>query len=170
MITYLLATGFSEVQISSMRVLSVIFELAATWIAPMLMARMGAVRSGLWFINWQLTWVAASIVVFTILNTDPRFAALGLVVGVILSRMGLWGFDLCVQYIIQEVSLLPVLEKSDLLISASHRAFLRTIEGDILQWKQRSKISSNYSLLQLPWYLHDLNSSGILFSRVLEPS
>lgn len=69
----------------------------------MVASRVGPVRAGLWFINWQLAWVLVAVILF--LNVpSPIFAASGLAAGVILSRLGLWGFDLCAQVIIQRVS------------------------------------------------------------------
>lgn len=68
------------------------------------MRRIGPVRSGLWFINYQLLTVALAIAFFTLSTptTSPQIPALALVAGIILSRLGLWGFDLCVQYLVQE--------------------------------------------------------------------
>lgn len=103
MVTYLVSIGYSSAQIGLIRTLSVVFEMSATWIAPMVASRVGPVRAGLWFINWQLAWVLVAVILF--LNVpSPIFAASGLAAGVILSRLGLWGFDLCAQVIIQRVS------------------------------------------------------------------
>jgi solute carrier family 40 (iron-regulated transporter), member 1 len=103
MVTYLVSIGYSSTQIGLIRTLSVIFEMSATWIAPMATSRVGPIRAGLWFINWQLAWVLVAAILF--LNVpSPIFAATGLAGGVILSRLGLWGFDLCAQVIIQRVS------------------------------------------------------------------
>jgi len=102
MVTYLVAVGYSSAQIGLARTLSVVFEMSATWIAPFAASKVGPVRAGLWFINWQLAWVALSVILF--LNVpSPVMAASGLVGGVVLSRLGLWGFDLCAQMIIQRV-------------------------------------------------------------------
>ncbi|RTE85378.1 hypothetical protein BHE90_000009 [Fusarium euwallaceae] len=78
MVTYLLSAGYSSVQIGFSRTLSVVFEVLATWIAPWLMGRIGVVRD------------------------KSLLSASGLVVGTILSRLGLRGFDLCIQLIVQE--------------------------------------------------------------------
>jgi iron-regulated transporter 1 len=98
--TYLLTLGFTSTHIAGMRLVSVILELSATCAAPLLMRRIGAVRAGLWFINYQLTTVLLAIALFT-LATTTQAAGLALVAGVTLSRLGLWGFDLCVQYLVQ---------------------------------------------------------------------
>ena len=102
MITYLLSAGFTSLQISLVRMIGVSIELSATWAAPILMRRIGAVRSGLWFINWQLGCIVAAVAVFEIYGSTTRIAGIGLIAGVLTSRVGLWGFDLCVQYLVQE--------------------------------------------------------------------
>jgi len=100
MVTYLVSIGYTSTQIGLIRTLSVVFEMSATWIAPIAASRVGSIRAGLWFINWQLACVLVAVVLF--LNVpSPIFAASGLVGGVILSRLGLWGFNLCVEVIIQ---------------------------------------------------------------------
>ena len=102
MITYLLSIGFTSLQISLVRMIGVAIELSATWVAPILTRRIGAVRSGIWFINWQLGCIVAAVVVFQLYGSNTRIAGAGLIVGVLTSRVGLWGFDLCVQYLVQE--------------------------------------------------------------------
>ena len=102
MVTYLLSIGFSSVQIGVWRTLSTAIEISATWLAPIAMSRVGPLRGGLWFINWQIACLVGALAFFWFIRT-ASIAALGLVVGVITSRVGLWGFDLCVQNIIQEV-------------------------------------------------------------------
>lgn len=102
MVTYILSVGLSSAQIGVLRTLSTAIELSATWLAPIAMNRVGPLRGGLWFINWQIACIVGATGFFWIMPT-PLFAALGLVVGIISSRVGLWGFDLCVQIIIQEV-------------------------------------------------------------------
>ena len=102
MITYLHSLGFTSASIGIFRTISVAFELSATWLAPIAMNKVGPLRAGLWFVSWQTIWVVVSVCFFWTLMM-PSIAALALVVGVIISRIGLWGFDLCVQLIIQEV-------------------------------------------------------------------
>lgn len=105
MVTYLLALGFSALWVSIFRLVSVIVELGATWAAPVLMSKIGPVRSGLWFITWQSIFAAAGVAMFNMEMLDRKLNAIPLIVGVVLSRIGLWGFDLSVQYLVQEVSL-----------------------------------------------------------------
>ena len=102
MVTYLLVAGLSSVQIGVLRTISTAAEISATWLAPMAMKRVGPLRGGLWFINWQISCLVGTLGFFWVMRT-VSVAALSLVIGVITSRVGLWGFDLCVQNIIQEV-------------------------------------------------------------------
>ncbi|KAF2713993.1 iron transporter [Pleomassaria siparia CBS 279.74] len=102
MTTYLLTLNFTALHISAMRLVAVILELSATCAAPMLMKKIGPVRSGLWFVNEQLIAVVLAVSLFSAVNTQTRLAAAALIFGVTLSRLGLWGFDLCVQFLVQE--------------------------------------------------------------------
>ncbi|KAJ4180725.1 hypothetical protein NW759_017231 [Fusarium solani] len=102
MVTYLLSAGYSSIQIGIARTLSVVFEVLATWFAPWLIGRIGAVRAGLWLSTCQVITLAAGFAVFWIFEDKSRLSASGLVVGTILSRLGLRGFDLCIQLIVQE--------------------------------------------------------------------
>lgn len=104
MTTYLLDTGFTSLQVSYMRIGAVAAEISGTWTAPMIMNRIGPIRSGLWFLNWQFACVAGAAVAFVAWDSSSRFVAGTLIAGVALSRVGLWGFDLSVQFLVQEVS------------------------------------------------------------------
>ncbi|KAI9042422.1 putative iron-regulated transporter [Aspergillus affinis] len=101
MVTYLLSVGYSSMAISIARTVSVGFEISATWIAPAVAARIGPIRSGIWFVSWQLCCLAAAMSAFWTVES-PIWAASSLVGGTMLSRVGLWGFDLSVQIIVQE--------------------------------------------------------------------
>ncbi len=103
MVTYLISAGYNSFHIALVRTLSVLFELSATWIAPRLMKRITPARAGMWFLSWQMLWLGAAVSFFW---AEPvsLIAASGLAAGTILSRVGLWGCDLCAQSIIQEVS------------------------------------------------------------------
>lgn len=111
MITFLLSSGYNSFHVGIARTISTIFELSATWVAPRVMKRIGAIRGGIWFLAWQMAWLAGGISWFfgegEAHGSMRVFAASGLVGGVILSRVGLWGFDLCAQTIIQDVSNFP---------------------------------------------------------------
>ena len=102
LVTYLISAGYNSFHIALVRTLSVIFELSATWIAPRVMKRMAPARAGMWFLSWHMLWLGAAVSFFWA-EQVPIIAASGLVAGSILSRIGLWGFDLCAQFIIQEV-------------------------------------------------------------------
>lgn len=104
MVTYLLSAGYSSTQIGAARTLSVGFEVLATWVAPSLIGAIGPIRAGLWLSAWQLTMLVGGTAVFLGNPGDPLISATGLVGGTILSRLGLRGFDLCVQLLTQEVS------------------------------------------------------------------
>lgn len=104
MVTWLLSTGYDSTQIAIARTLSVTFEVLATWVAPWLMGRIGPTRAGLWLASWQIACLAAGISIFWRFSSHPLVSASGLVGGTILSRVGLRGFDLCVQILVQEVS------------------------------------------------------------------
>lgn len=106
MITFLVTIGYTSFAVGAARAVSTIFELSATWIAPKMQERIGAVRGALWSSTWQMLWLAGGLTWFFVkgesLTENKLFAASGLVGAVVLSRVGLWSFDLCVQSIIQE--------------------------------------------------------------------
>lgn len=104
MVAFLLFQGRSPIEVGLMRTVSVIVELATTFIAPPIMGKAGPTRSGLGFVYWQALALGVAVYFsYPLLSSTARVStgALYLVVGVILSRIGLWGFDLCVQIIIQ---------------------------------------------------------------------
>lgn len=103
MVTYLLSAGYTSFIIALVRSLSVIVEITATWIAPRAMARLGATRAGMWFLSWQVIWLAGAVSFFWS-ESSPLIAASALSGGTIISRVGLWGYDLCAQTTIQNVS------------------------------------------------------------------
>ncbi|KAH7310464.1 Ferroporti-1 [Stachybotrys elegans] len=102
MVTYLLSSSYSSYQVAMSRTVSVTFEVLATWIAPWVMRRIGPLRAGMWFSTLQLSMLMAGGAIFWACLQEPMISASGIVGGTILSRVGLWGFDLCTQIIIQE--------------------------------------------------------------------
>jgi iron-regulated transporter 1 len=104
--TYLLATSYTPLTVSLLRVLAVVSELAATIVAPYLMDRIGPIRSGLWSINWQAIALAPAVGVFYHFSKDNELKGVAagaiLTAGMIASRLGLWSFDLSVQFLVQE--------------------------------------------------------------------
>lgn len=103
MITYLISLGMSPSLVGGLRAISALFELSATWLAPIIMSKIGPVRSGAWFLNWEIICVTIACAFFW-LDFSQTLAGVGTVSAVIASRVGLWGFDLSAQIIVQEVS------------------------------------------------------------------
>lgn len=103
MIAFLLAVGYTSLAVGVARTVSTVAELSATWISPRLMKRLGRVRSGSASIVWEAAWLSFGVGCFVV-GGDGKVALIGLVAGVILSRVGLWGVDLAVQNIVQNVS------------------------------------------------------------------
>ncbi|KAJ5329630.1 iron-regulated transporter [Penicillium brevicompactum] len=102
MVTWLLSAGYDSALIAATRAISVACEFLATWIAPWLMGRIGTTRAGLWLASWQIACLVAGMTVFWEFFDFPLISASGIVGGTILSRIGLRGFDLCAQIIVQE--------------------------------------------------------------------
>ena len=102
LITYLLSVGWSSFNIGLARTVSVTFEMIATCVAPLVMQKLGPIRSGIWSINWQTLSLVAGVSVFW-WGKSSMVATSGLVVGTVVSRIGLWVFDLATQTIIQRV-------------------------------------------------------------------
>jgi iron-regulated transporter 1 len=104
LITYLLAQDLSSASVALLRGVAALFELSATWLGPWLHKRIGAVRSGIWFLNAELFFVAVACGILWLPDEKKSkiIVTLTLVTMVILSRTGLWGFDLSAQLIIQD--------------------------------------------------------------------
>ena len=156
MVTYLLHTGFSPMEVSSMRIGSVIAELSGTWAAPFIMDRIGPIRSGLWFLNWQSACLAAAAAGFVFLDAGSRMVAIILIISVALSRIGLWGFDLSVQFLVQEViptfSLSIESSLTDLVRSIEHRRACQSaifLHRDGTAERFRASILCHHHLLPL---------------------
>lgn len=139
MLTYLLASNLNLWQVGIIRGISTIFELSATWIAPRLMKRIGVLRTGLWSITWQMTWLAGGVSCFFYYygkgyEATSLMSAVGLVVAVTFSRVGLWGFDLSVQNIVQDVRRhhfhLPVHSTSKLCVATNYCRFEQEVQDD----------------------------------------
>lgn len=104
LITYLLARGLSSASIAVLRAVAAVFEMSATWLGPKVASRIGSIRAGIWFLNAELLFIGAAcgILWLPVGASHALLATLGLVIAVILSRTGLWGFDLSTQIIIQD--------------------------------------------------------------------
>jgi iron-regulated transporter 1 len=108
MITYLLTLGLSSGVIGVLRGVSAVAEISATWLAPEVTDHIGSERAGIWFLNWQIICVTVACAFFWI-DDSPTVSAVGTVTAVIASRVGLWGFDLSAQTIVQDVGSLSFL-------------------------------------------------------------
>lgn len=104
MITYLLSSGYSSTHVAIARTLAVVFEISATWLAPWLMSLTGPVKAGRILSLWQLAMLLSGTTAFLLAPPGSTISVGGLVIGVILSRLGLRGFELCIQTIVQQVS------------------------------------------------------------------
>lgn len=143
MVTYLLSSGYTPTQIAVARTVSVAFEVLATWIGPWLMTKIGPVRAGLWFSSWQLGCLAVGISIFWRYTDNVLISTLGLVCGSMLSRVGLWGFDLSAQIIIQEVSLVLECIISQRLLTLRRYRRLKQRTGELfLLWKLAGRTCS----------------------------
>ncbi|KNG91396.1 putative iron-regulated transporter [Aspergillus nomiae NRRL 13137] len=132
MVTWLLSTGYDSTQVGIARTLAVAFEVLATWIAPWLMGRISPTRAGLWFANWQIASLVAGMAIFWVFHDQPLISASGLVGGTILSRVGLRGFDLCVQILVQEC------------VEAENRGSFSSVEA---AWQNAFEIGSYVSTI-----------------------
>ncbi|KAB5513157.1 Ferroporti-1 [Coniochaeta sp. 2T2.1] len=123
MVTYLLSLGFTSLQVGLVRFVSTLFELSATFVAPLLMRRIGVVRAAMWSLSWQMGWLALGAGLFFAdvggkgEGMGEVGRAMGLVVGVVVSRVGLWSYDLCAQGIVQDE------------VEAAHRGSFSTVEA-----------------------------------------
>jgi solute carrier family 40 (iron-regulated transporter), member 1 len=108
MVNYLLSAGYSSSNVGIARTFAVVFEILATWLAPWLMGWIGPVRAGAWLLSSQMVCLIGGITLFWLFEDHPIISASSLVGSTILSRLGLRGFDLCSQLIIQDVSALAL--------------------------------------------------------------
>ena len=100
MIAYLLARGYGAFNVGIARSISTVAELSATWIAPRLTRSLGVVGCGAFSITWQAACLTGACACFLFAG---NMALTGLICGVVLSRIGLWGVDLSVTNIVQDV-------------------------------------------------------------------
>lgn len=105
MVTYLFAIDrphLTSIHIGIMRTISTVLEISATFITPLLIERVGAVRAGIWSLSWQALCLVPAVMTFwTSLKDLPELSTYTFVIGVMLSRMGLWSFDLTAQLLVQ---------------------------------------------------------------------
>lgn len=106
MMTFLLAIPeprITSTTVGLLRTVSTAAEIASTFAAPRLMAKIGPVRAGIWFLSWQTLCLSCAVGLLWTggFSSSPTIIPI-FILGVILSRTGLWSFDLCAQLIIQE--------------------------------------------------------------------
>ncbi|KAJ3493138.1 hypothetical protein NLG97_g4926 [Lecanicillium saksenae] len=106
-ITFLLSIGFTPLHVGIARTGSTVVELSATWAAPRLMNYMGPIRGGIWSLSWQMICLTIGLTFFLRdgFGTDATHtwtSVAGLVACIAMSRLGLWGYDLCAQTLVQE--------------------------------------------------------------------
>ena len=105
MITFLSQySGFSTPLIAGLRAISVIVGIAATFLSPPVVRWIGPIRAGIWFLSWQVV-LLSPVAVIAFLSINPKLQGALLVGFVSMSRLGLWGFDLSEQYLVQQVTL-----------------------------------------------------------------
>ena len=82
--------------------MATILEISATFIAPRLINRIGAVRAGIWSLAWQFLCLTPGIIpVWMDTKASATFSTYLFITSVILSRIGLWSFDLTAQLLVQ---------------------------------------------------------------------
>ncbi|KAJ6440691.1 iron-regulated transporter [Purpureocillium lavendulum] len=106
MVTFLLSIGYTPLHVGLARTGSTVVELSATWASPWLMRRIGPIRGGIWALSCQMMFLAAGLSWFLAefegSAASKLASATGLAVCVAFSRLGLWGYDLCAQTIVQD--------------------------------------------------------------------
>ena len=94
-------SNFSTPLIAGLRAIAVIIGIAATFLSPPLIRYIGPIRSGIWFLSWQ-TILLIPVVIATFLPLSRTLQGALLVTFVSISRLGLWGFDLSEQFLVQQ--------------------------------------------------------------------
>jgi len=145
--TYMLSLQFSPLSVSLIRFAAVCVELSATCFAPSLIQHIGQIRAGLWSINWQVLWLTAGVGLFIWFERTTYLASYVLTGAIIFSRLGLWGFDLAIQDLVQEVMLDIKLPVSMLNYYCSERLSLNEVSFRPARWVFRTCLSY-FHLLQ----------------------
>lgn len=110
MIAYLKWKNVSSLIIVLNRGIGVLAGLTATMVSQKLISKVGLIRTGLWALWFQLTCLAASILQFFFLQYLTENEGVWIfMIGVSVSRFGLWLFDLCqTQVCLAFVSFAPI--------------------------------------------------------------
>ncbi|KAG0002918.1 hypothetical protein BGZ79_002072 [Entomortierella chlamydospora] len=101
MTSYLALVGYDSGLLGIMKALSGIMGVAGTFVMPLLSARIGNVRTGLWSI-WQLVFMLVLVILALTNKLDHTATSVLLFGGMALSRLGLWVFDIAGSLILQE--------------------------------------------------------------------
>ncbi|PKS12514.1 hypothetical protein jhhlp_000721 [Lomentospora prolificans] len=109
MIVFLLSIGYSSLAVGIARTICTFVELSATWTTPKLIERAGNVMAGFYSISLQALCLTFGVACFIVdwngalqTHDGAMLGAGGLILGVIFSRIGLWGVDLTTQIIVQD--------------------------------------------------------------------
>lgn len=105
MITFLFTIEhprLDSTRIGVLRTIATILEISSTYIAPLLIHKLGPVRAGIWSLSWQFLTLTPGVATFWIPIAISSTARTFLfITSVILSRIGLWSFDLTAQLLVQ---------------------------------------------------------------------
>ncbi|KAK5092914.1 hypothetical protein LTR70_005222 [Exophiala xenobiotica] len=105
MITYLFATDYprlTSIHVGILRTIATVLEISSTFITPLLISRIGVVRTGIWSLSWQCLCLTPGVATFWFgPPLSPVFTTYLFIACVILSRIGLWSFDLTAQLLVQ---------------------------------------------------------------------
>jgi len=105
MITYLFAIEYprlTSAHIGILRTIATILEISSTFITPRLISHIGVVRTGIWSLSWQCLFLTPGLATFWFGSSlSPVLTTYLFIVCVILSRVGLWSFDLTAQLLVQ---------------------------------------------------------------------
>jgi Ferroportin1 (FPN1) len=146
-------SDFSTPLIAGLRAIAVIVGITATFLSPPLIRLIGPIRSGIWFLSWQTIFLSP-VIIALFLPMGKRLQG-GLLVGFVsISRLGLWGFDLSEQYLVQEVT--PFLRSG-----SKRRKLMLLLEGSFRLLKRHCNRCLMYYSIRLQLFLRDQICSSI---------
>lgn len=123
MVTYLLTIKhpvLKSTHIGILRTIATVLEISSTYVAPILIHKLGPVRAGIWSLSWQFLTLTPGVATFWFLpSTSSATRTFMFIASVILSRVGLWSFDLTAQLLVQNS------------IDASHRGSFSATESSL---------------------------------------
>lgn len=101
MTAWFTASGFHAGHLGAARALAALSGMLSTATTPSLFRQLGVERTGLRYIWFMFAFILPCTVAGFLASSNPNFLWI-IVVCVIVSRFGLWGFDLCVTQLLQE--------------------------------------------------------------------